>query len=80
MKMLMLHTCCCQCQAVESTFPNEPHPFSYGEILQREVLWPLEHEEEEIEYRPEPVELVLSDVGSSTGVYVKGVSSLDMQG
>lgn len=29
-----------------------PHPFCDGETLQGEVLWPLEAEEEEVEYRP----------------------------
>ena len=28
---------------------HPPHPFSYGEILECEVLRPLEHEEEEVE-------------------------------
>ena len=36
-----------------------PHPLADGEVLESQVLRPLEAEEEEVEDRAEPVELVL---------------------
>jgi hypothetical protein len=43
---------------------NTPHPLAHREVLQRKVLRPLKNKEEEVEYRREPVELVLVDVST----------------
>ena len=36
-----------------------PHPFAHGEILESEVLGILECKKEQIEDRPQPIELIL---------------------
>ena len=41
---------------------DAPHPLAHGQILHRQVLRPLEREEEEVEDRAKPVELGLVKV------------------
>ena len=49
-------------RAEEGEQGDAPHPLPNGQVLQREVLRPLEPEEEEVEDRAQPVELRLVDV------------------
>ena len=57
---------------------DAPHPFPDGQVLQREVLRPLEPEEEEVEDRAQPVELRLVDV--VFGAVSSGVARRTSQG
>ena len=48
--------------AVLQHWLDTPHPLRDGQSLEGEILRPLEDEEEQVEYRSQPVELVLVDV------------------
>ena len=80
MKMLMLYDATVSKPLDRAVGRGIPHPFPYWEILQCKVLWPFKGEEEEVEDRPEPVELVLRDVGSLADVHVKTSTSLMRDG
>lgn len=65
-------------RAEEGEQGDAPHPLPNGQVLQREVLRPLEPEEEEVEDRAQPVELRLVDV--VLGAVSSGVARRTSQG